>query len=74
VLDLDLLLYDDLMLDTPELKIPHAELHRRNFVLAPLAELAPDLIIPGRGPVREILEQLGTQGLSLWPGSDDLLG
>ena len=74
VLDLDLLLYDDLVLDTPELKIPHSELHRRNFVLAPLTELASDLVIPGRGPVREILAQLGSEGLQLWPAPDDLLG
>ncbi|MCD8053289.1 MAG: 2-amino-4-hydroxy-6-hydroxymethyldihydropteridine diphosphokinase [Lachnospiraceae bacterium] len=40
-LDLDILLYDDLILDTPELHIPHADMHRRSFVLGPLAQIAP---------------------------------
>ena len=40
-LDLDILLYDDLVLDTPDLHIPHIELHKRDFVLIPLAQLAP---------------------------------
>ena len=45
-LDLDLLLYDDLILRTDRLILPHPRLHKRLFVLAPLAELAPDLIHP----------------------------
>lgn len=40
-LDLDILLYDDIILDTPELHIPHIEMHKRDFVLIPLAQLAP---------------------------------
>lgn len=40
-LDLDILLYDDLILDTPTLHIPHIEMHRRDFVLIPLAQIAP---------------------------------
>ena len=40
-LDLDILLYDDLVLDTPDLQIPHVELHLRDFVLTPLAQIAP---------------------------------
>ncbi|MCD8076937.1 MAG: 2-amino-4-hydroxy-6-hydroxymethyldihydropteridine diphosphokinase [Lachnospiraceae bacterium] len=40
-LDLDILLYDDLILDTPDLHIPHADMHRRTFVLEPLAQIAP---------------------------------
>lgn len=54
-LDLDLLLVDALMLDTPELTLPHPRAHERAFVLAPLAELAPALVIPGRGRVSELL-------------------
>ncbi len=42
VIDLDLLLYDGEVISTPELVLPHPELHRRAFVLAPLAEIAPD--------------------------------
>lgn len=45
-LDLDLLLYDDLILDTPGLTLPHPRLRERAFVLVPLAEIAPDLSHP----------------------------
>lgn len=42
VIDLDLLLYDGLIMSGPELVLPHAEMHRRAFVLVPLAEIAPE--------------------------------
>lgn len=48
-LDLDLLLWDGLVIDTATLTLPHPRLHLRAFVLEPLSELAPDLEIPGRG-------------------------
>ena len=48
-LDLDLLLSDDLILDAPNLTLPHPRLHERAFVLAPLAEIAPDVVHPGLG-------------------------
>jgi 7,8-dihydro-6-hydroxymethylpterin-pyrophosphokinase len=48
-LDLDLLLYSDLTLDLPELVLPHPRLLQRRFVLAPLADLRPDLVVPGTG-------------------------
>jgi 2-amino-4-hydroxy-6-hydroxymethyldihydropteridine diphosphokinase len=48
-LDLDLILFGDLAVCTPELTIPHPEMTRRRFVLAPLAELRPDLFVPGTG-------------------------
>jgi 2-amino-4-hydroxy-6-hydroxymethyldihydropteridine diphosphokinase len=50
-LDLDLLLFDELVLDIPALKLPHPELTRRAFVLVPLAEIAPAAVVPGHGPV-----------------------
>ena len=50
-LDLDLLLYDQLVIRTPDLVLPHPRLHERAFVLYPLAELDPELVIPGHGPV-----------------------
>jgi 2-amino-4-hydroxy-6-hydroxymethyldihydropteridine diphosphokinase len=62
-LDLDLLLLGDLCLDTPALQLPHPRLHERAFVLAPLADLAPGLVIPRRGGVRFLLEALPDQGI-----------
>ena len=54
-LDLDLLLYGELVCHEPGLTLPHPRLHERAFVLYPLAELAPGLVIPGRGPVEDLL-------------------
>jgi 2-amino-4-hydroxy-6-hydroxymethyldihydropteridine diphosphokinase len=54
-LDLDLLLYGDEAVDEPELHVPHPRLHERRFVLEPLAELAPGLVVPGRGDVESLL-------------------
>ena len=48
-LDLDLLLYDEQVIDSTRLKLPHPRMHLRAFVLAPLVEIAPDCRIPGRG-------------------------
>jgi 2-amino-4-hydroxy-6-hydroxymethyldihydropteridine diphosphokinase len=56
--DLDLLLMDDLVLDEPDLELPHPRLHERVFALEPLAELDPELVVPGRGPVRQLLLSL----------------
>lgn len=50
-LDLDLLLHGGIEMQSPRLTLPHPRLHLRAFVLEPLAELAPDLEIPGRGPL-----------------------
>ena len=57
-IDLDLLLYGDLQVDEPKLTVPHPRLAQRRFVLEPLAELAPDLVIPGRGPLGDLLAAL----------------
>jgi 2-amino-4-hydroxy-6-hydroxymethyldihydropteridine diphosphokinase len=46
IIDLDILLYGDIVLDTPELVLPHPRLHERAFVLAPLAEIAPGMMHP----------------------------
>jgi 2-amino-4-hydroxy-6-hydroxymethyldihydropteridine diphosphokinase len=56
--DLDLLLYGDLQSDEPGLTVPHPRLHARRFALEPLAELAPDAVVPGRGPVSALLAAL----------------
>ena len=57
-IDLDLLLYDDAVLDEPGLVVPHPRLHERAFALEPLAELEPGLVVPGRGPVETLLAAL----------------
>jgi 2-amino-4-hydroxy-6-hydroxymethyldihydropteridine diphosphokinase len=57
-IDLDLLLYGDETIDEPGLTVPHPRLHERSFALEPLAELDPDVAIPGRGRVSELLQQL----------------
>jgi 2-amino-4-hydroxy-6-hydroxymethyldihydropteridine diphosphokinase len=54
-LDLDLLLYGDKKIDKPGLAVPHPRLHERRFVLEPLVELDPGLIVPGRGTVESLL-------------------
>jgi len=54
VIDLDLLAYDGLALDEPDLTVPHPGIAARNFVLLPLREIAPDFRIPGLGRVRDL--------------------
>lgn len=59
VVDVDLLLYDDLQVSTPTLTIPHPRIAQRAFVLAPLAEIAPDVWIPGvGGPAAALLRAI----------------
>ena len=57
-LDLDLLLYGEGEIDEPGLRVPHPRLHERAFVLGPLAEVAPGLVVPGRGRVEALLARL----------------
>ena len=57
-IDLDLLLYGDETIDEPGLTIPHPRLHERRFALEPLLDLDPELAIPGRGRVADLLERL----------------
>lgn len=58
LIDLDILLYDALQMQTPYLTIPHAALHERRFVLVPLAELAPEYLLPSGVRVRDLLSAL----------------
>jgi 2-amino-4-hydroxy-6-hydroxymethyldihydropteridine diphosphokinase len=63
-LDLDLLLYGDAVIDdAPALTVPHPRMHERAFVLAPLAELAPELRIPGHGRVDKLLPKVADQAI-----------
>lgn len=63
VLDLDLLLYDDLEIHTPILTLPHPRMHLRGFVMLPLAEIAPELILPNGMSVVELASQFKAQGI-----------
>lgn len=62
-LDLDLLLYGDLVRQDPDLTLPHPRLHERAFVLRPLYAIAPGLVIPGRGAVRRLLHACSQAGI-----------
>jgi 2-amino-4-hydroxy-6-hydroxymethyldihydropteridine diphosphokinase len=62
-IDLDLLLFSQLRLQEPELTLPHPGLMLRNFVLWPLAELAPELSVPGAGPIADLAARVGRDGL-----------
>lgn len=66
-LDLDLLLYDHLERHTEHLHLPHPRLHLRAFVVAPLFEIAPDCIIPGRGSVAAWLPAVASQRIERLP-------
>lgn len=57
-IDLDLLVYADVEIDEPGLTVPHPRLHERRFALEPLAEVAPGLVVPGRGPLDGLLARL----------------
>lgn len=54
-LDVDVLLYGQLRIETPRLSVPHPQMHLRGFVLVPLAEIAPSLMVPERGHVEALL-------------------
>jgi 7,8-dihydro-6-hydroxymethylpterin-pyrophosphokinase len=65
LIDIDILFYDDLQSADTELTLPHRELFRRAFVLVPLAEIAPDLVIAGR-TVGEAASKINRQGIERW--------
>ncbi|MEL6547001.1 MAG: 2-amino-4-hydroxy-6-hydroxymethyldihydropteridine diphosphokinase [Myxococcota bacterium] len=60
-LDLDLLVFGQRVVNQPTLSVPHPRLHERAFVLVPLAEIAPDLPIPGRGTASQALSRLQSE-------------
>jgi 2-amino-4-hydroxy-6-hydroxymethyldihydropteridine diphosphokinase len=68
-LDLDLLLYDDLILHTPNLQIPHPRMRERAFVLIPLAEIAPDWVEPVSGrTIQELVKEVDCSQVHLFTG------
>jgi 2-amino-4-hydroxy-6-hydroxymethyldihydropteridine diphosphokinase len=66
-IDIDLVAYDDLALDEPDLTLPHPRLFERAFMLVPLAEIAPGRVIAGRR-VRDALAQVDASGVEKLPG------
>ncbi len=66
-LDLDLLLFGDAAIDEPGLRVPHPHLHERAFALLPLAEIAPQLAIPGIGSVAVIAAGMAADGIEALP-------
>lgn len=60
-LDLDLLLFGEDTVQTPQLTVPHPRMHQRAFVLKPLVEIAPGAEIPGRGPAHALLQACADQ-------------
>lgn len=63
-LDLDILMYGDQRIDLPELTVPHPGIVERPFVLYPWFEIAPDLAIPGKGPLKELIAHCPKDGLT----------
>ncbi len=64
-LDLDLALYGERVINEPGLTVPHPRMHQRAFVLAPLAEIAPDAQVPGHGRVRDLLAAVDVASVSV---------
>jgi 2-amino-4-hydroxy-6-hydroxymethyldihydropteridine diphosphokinase len=69
-LDLDLLLYEDAVVDAPGLIVPHPRLHQRRFVLEPLREAWPGAVVPGLGPVEDLLPGVAGQRGEVVAGPD----
>jgi 2-amino-4-hydroxy-6-hydroxymethyldihydropteridine diphosphokinase len=67
-IDIDILVFGNSIVDTPGLQLPHPRFRQRRFVLAPLADLVPDLRDPvTRQPVRQLLSELQGQVVRKWP-------
>ena len=71
-IDLDILLYDDLICQSDSLTIPHPEMAKRAFVLVPLIEIAPDLVHPLlKVPAAKLLEKLDSSQITLFKGREE---
>jgi 2-amino-4-hydroxy-6-hydroxymethyldihydropteridine diphosphokinase len=67
VIDLDIVVFGRERRQDPELTLPHPGIVERNFVLYPLADIAPDLEVPGLGPVSELKRRVVSEGLQRLP-------
>ena len=73
LIDLDLLFYDDLVVEQERLEIPHPRMRGRAFVLVPLSDIAPDLVHPVfKMPVVDLLAEVDTDGITEYPFELDL--
>ena len=68
-LDLDIVLYGDEVVSEPDLIVPHPRMAGRAFVLVPLAELAPDTVVPGRGRAADLARNVDASGMMKLPGT-----
>lgn len=68
-LDLDLLLFGEAIIHDDDLSVPHPELHKRGFVLYPLYEISPEIVIPGYGPIAKLLQDVIPDDVQKLPGS-----
>jgi 2-amino-4-hydroxy-6-hydroxymethyldihydropteridine diphosphokinase len=66
-LDLDVLLYGELALEKPGLTVPHPRMLERAFVMVPLAEIAPDALVPGKGRVADLVRKVDASGMVKLP-------
>ncbi|MGD8837756.1 MAG: 2-amino-4-hydroxy-6-hydroxymethyldihydropteridine diphosphokinase [Desulfobacteraceae bacterium] len=72
ILDLDIIFYDDMIIDSPRLVIPHPRMHKRRFVLQPICDIDPSIMHPGLGRnVQDLLTQLVTDDQDIMPCSFD---
>jgi len=67
-IDLDIALYGDRVIQEPDLAIPHPRLCERAFVLVPIAEIAPDTVVPGRGRIADLARRVDSSMLVRLPG------
>jgi 2-amino-4-hydroxy-6-hydroxymethyldihydropteridine diphosphokinase len=73
-LDVDIIVYGDVISDDPRLTLPHPRAHERAFVLAPWHDLEPDARIPGRGPIADLLAAARADGVRPFPGATLRIG
>lgn len=65
-LDVDIMLFGNMTLNTPRLIVPHYDMHHRAFMLVPLLEIAPDITLPDGRRAAELLDQLDTRAIQPW--------